>query len=325
MTSRQVDGAMLACRPAKNTVRRFWLERIKQYTSSRTTCETLYLTLAGREGYDIKMLIDEGLIRCTETGAIVEQDNLRVVAIESSLDAARTLQEKFPGLKIVEKNVKSLIRGDRPICWPEQPEREYCRALVVNLDLDEVLSSKDGLTFPVLSILEKFITLHGTDPAVSNWSLFLTLHGEAPWDGAVIANVCAFLDENFSRDADFATKCKIFLGEEFYNKIIAKGKKTFTPEEQRKILMVFVPKKIAQIVYGKGWKVTTTHNLVYGADSAERTAPMNTWILDFVLKSTGKATPDALYKQALGDVLSNTAFIDKKGKVLSRQDGCAPF
>ena len=80
-----VDTAMADDRPAKQTIRRdLWLDVIKRRAQSKPDNVYLYATLAGAEGLDIALLIEEGLIDVTETGAIKEASLTVAVAIGSN-------------------------------------------------------------------------------------------------------------------------------------------------------------------------------------------------------------------------------------------------
>lgn len=93
MTQRAVDRAMNEGRPEKAIVRSLWLEKVRSYRITYPADTVpLYLTLSGAEGRDIELLAAEGIIRRTEVGAIVEDDQQLVVAIESNTAAVLRLQ-----------------------------------------------------------------------------------------------------------------------------------------------------------------------------------------------------------------------------------------
>jgi hypothetical protein len=238
------------------------------------------------------MLIKSGVIKRTENGAIQEDAGApRVIAVENSIEAAGMLQEKYPGLKIVEKNIKDLIRGNGPIAWPGKDDIKCCRAAVVNLDLNEVLVTPDGVSFPLLDVVTKFITLHGKikqAPLIDKWTLLLTVHAEIKcWDENVFHQIFTFLKENFDRETKFSNDCLGFLGASLHGKIINCQTTgiSLSQIEQQKLLMVFVPKKIAASIHGQGWCVKTDKNMRYGGDT---TAPMTTWVIDFEFKKGSK-------------------------------------
>ena len=78
-----VTGAMQSQRPAKDAVRELWADIVVRRQEERREKVPLYLTLAGAEGYDIELLIKKGVIEQTKTGAIVDAEDLTVVAVES--------------------------------------------------------------------------------------------------------------------------------------------------------------------------------------------------------------------------------------------------
>lgn len=143
--SNPVDNAMAENRPAKQTIRSLWLEEVRtmaeQYPNSD---EPWYLTLPGAEGRDIQLIIDEGLVSLTEVNSIAEEDQWKIVAVERKNRAVLNLQEKFIGLKIKEVDFGTLIRGDGPFAWPDGDDIKYCRARVVNLDLNSPLKAKQA-------------------------------------------------------------------------------------------------------------------------------------------------------------------------------------
>lgn len=309
---RPVDKAMRAVRSEKSTVRGIWIDVLKSYDKTYGNPEELlYVTLPGAEGLEIDLLAKSNLISLTETGGISQESMSRVAAIESNKLAVGALQKKFPGLKIYETDFKSLIRGDGLINYPDGEHRSCCRARIINLDLNEVLNvSQSGNSFPILIWIQKLGEMHALAPRL-DWCLYLTLHGEIRWVPAIGVAVRDFLRENFLRSAKFSESARDVLGGELHELIRNGGGVDFSNLNrplQQKILMLFVPKKIADLVRGQMWKVSTHTNLRYGQLGQ---APMVTWIIDFKYDPRAIGTPDAVYLESVGEIL------DSAGEVLA--------
>lgn len=316
---RPVDQAMNEERAEKLTIRSLWLEEVKSIAEQYPESEVpWYLTLSGAEGRDIKLLIDEGLISLTEVGSIEEKDQHKVVAVENSNEAVLQLQKKFVGLRIKQVPFHNLIRGEDIFSWPQGEDEKYCRAHIVNLDLNNPLKgiSEDGnAKFPVLDWVHKLCRLHTKSPR-NDWTLCLTLHGKVAWPEEVNRWLKQFLLENLSREPDFARSCKEFFEEALYEQISDCSELDFTAldrQDQQKVIMVMVPKIITELVHSQGWSVSTERNLCYGGDS-ER-APMVTWIVKFTWRGEATATPDARYKSALRDIFSGVGVVSEQGKI----------
>jgi hypothetical protein len=310
---------MDADRPEKKTIRKLWVATIKESIESDWGGpEPLYLTLSGAGGRDIESLTRRGILKRNEVGNIAEEDLEKVVAVESSPDAVLILQKKFPGLKIWQHPVHNLVRSTNPIRWPEGKEERYCRARVINLDLNQPLSSMQAsgqICFPVLQWIEKLAQIHAISPPLPTWDLFLTLHGQIGWDENTSRMVRDFLRENFQVSTEFASACRALLGDELYNKIDSQDEIDFRashPEEQQKLLMCFVPKKIAQLVVIQGWLVTTARNIRYGGGAH---APMVTWLITFTWDLRVSSTPNAVYSECLRSILAKSGYIEENGSL----------
>ncbi|MFL6234512.1 MAG: hypothetical protein ACJ76N_15380, partial [Thermoanaerobaculia bacterium] len=239
-------------------MRTLWLEKLRSYKAKYPNDRVpLYLTLSGAYGHDIQLLIRHGLIRTTEVGGIVAEDQGLAIAIESNTNAVLELQRRLPGLKILLQPFDSIIRSTRLTVFPQGEHIRLCQARVVNLDLNQsvVFDNIDGeLQFPPLQWIRKLCILH--EETRLEWCLLLTLHGEAPWDSKETKAVAAFLNENFSREPQFASASAQVLGLELHNRIVSgtvPAAKRLKIEEQQKFLMVYVPKRIAHIAHYHGW------------------------------------------------------------------------
>jgi hypothetical protein len=314
---RGVDDAMAAERPEKGTVRALWVDEVRRAINVDDDVP-LYLTMPGALGGDIQALIDAGIIDRTETTAIARPERTRLVAVENSPEAIVRLQDTFPGLKILQEPVESLLHSDKLTSWPEGEHKRFFRARVVNFDLQCSLeaSVKQGqLAFPTLALVRKLAILHA-DPA-EDWTLCLTLHGQLQWATEHEEKACQFLAANFQKDASFAAQAQAMLGQQLYEAIcedptsVRFGQLDTT--DQQRLLMVLVPKKISFDAHTHGWRVDTIENLRYGGSSQR--APMVTWILRFVWDERATTEADIVYRESLARVLEHSGHIDSAGQV----------
>jgi hypothetical protein len=306
-------------RPEKRAVRELWTDLVTEVDSlGGPVPPPVYLTLSGASGKDIEILVARGLVHRTETGAIDAQDQHKFVAVESNSNAVLALQKKFPGLKILEVPFANLVRSASPTAWPDKQDKEFCRARVINLDLNDILGSADQegqIVFPLLSLVRKLGQLHGLPPRL-DWHLCLTLHGEIHWSEEVGLAMQEFLTENFDREPEFAAAAHELLGDTLFAQVTSRSLKDLRAlkvSDQQKVLMVLVPKKIQQLVLDQGWRLVTPRNLRYGGTGGR--APMVTWILRFVWDSRTSGTPSAVYCDGLRGVLANVGQIAADGTV----------
>jgi hypothetical protein len=318
MQSRPVDSAMADNRPEKRIIRNLWLEEVLAVAKRNPSSEEpFYLTLPGAEGRDIQLLIENGLISLTEVGSIAEKDQGKVVAVESNNQAVLKLQKKFAGLCIRQVNFRSLIRSEGQFKWPEGKDEKYCRARVVNLDLNSPLKAEmrnGDVVFPVLAWIDKLCQIHAKEPRI-DWTLCLTLHGEVVWPEEVNHYTQKFLCENIGREPKFDEGCKEIFNEKLYQVATGEDVPNFTEldrEDQQKLIMVMVPKIIARLVHDKGWRVKTERNLMYGGVNR---APMVTWIVKFTWGKEAIAEPDATYREALREIFSGIGVVTDTGKI----------
>jgi hypothetical protein len=313
---RRVNGAMDARRPAKSAIRRLWLDALRQcLTANQSTEIPLYLTLPGREGLDIEMLSEAGIVERTEVNGIAKDDQWKVIAVESSTEAVINLQTRFPGLKILSHAVDDLLRGASPIRWPTGEHERYCRARVVNLDLNRQLRGEatgGSVTFPVLGVIKKIAQLHAM-PDPIDWWLLLTLHGDLDWSQEIARDVQEFLSENCDREPVFGQSVTRILGNHLAGRILGRSRVNFRDlktEEKQLVLNLFVPKKISALVQDQLWRIDTEWNLRYGGLSQ---APMVSWVMSFKRGHRASGRPDALYRENLRDVARKVAKIEEDG------------
>lgn len=314
--ARPVDAAMRAERPEKKTVRQLWIDKLEPYHAECPEAELLYVFLPGAEGHEIELLAQSNFIQLTETGGIAQTSMPRIAAIESNKLAVAALQKRFPGLKIYETNFQGLIRGEGLLTYPHGEHRDCCRARVLNLDLNAVLLVHgDEYSFPILRWIQKLGEIHSLTPRL-DWCLYLTLHGEIKWEQHTSAIIRQFLSENFNRATEYSNRARQILGERIFAMISAGQEIDFSTLErelQQKILMLFVPKKIADLVRTQLWRLETEVNLRYGQPQH---APMVTWIIHFKHDPRAAATPDAVYIESVNGVLQSAGQINSRGYIV---------
>ena len=319
MTNRRpVDNAMAANRPEKNFVRQLWVDEIQKVEEAGYNNKyPLYLTLPGAMGIEIRFLIEKGIIRITETGAIHEEDLHKIVAVESSRIAQVKLLRQFPGLNVLKMSIQSLVRGDGQRNFPDnRDEIIYCKAKIINLDLDEPImvdDSKNELFIPVIEWIKKFFLLHkegGID-----WSLCLTLHGEMFWNANVNTQVIRFLVDNCSNDDQFREMLVAHLGEHI-TQAIFDAQIDFTNierSEAQRVAMILIPKLLVHHAVNNGWVIKTVHNYAYVGGGG---APMVTWIFNFYLDPEATAQPITEYKNGIRNIFHQVGSIDGDGNLV---------
>ncbi len=300
-------------------MRSFWVEEARAY-SERYPGDThpLFLTLPGPAAHDVRLFIEHGLLHLTESGAIAEGQQYRVVCIERNGMAVAELNRQFPGMKVMEGTVVDLLRGwQNQFSWPSKKNRRFFQARVVNLDLNSALVARptDGLmVFPVVEVIRKLLELHAR-PKQLRWTLCLTLHGEIRWPEEVAESAQTFMRENLDRDVEFRERAVSALSQGFVERLVAESTIDFghlDRVEQQRFLMVFVPKKIAQVVQNLGWRLVTKQNVRYGTPPK---APMAAWVLEFIPAGSLISTPDAGYREALRGIFANFTQIASDGSI----------
>jgi len=315
---RPVDEAMAANRPEKNFVRNLWVDEIQKIEEAGYNNEyPLYLTLPGAMGGEISFLVEKGIIRLTETGAIHGEDLHKIVAVESSKKAQIELLRQFPGLNVLKMSIQSLIRGDGQRNFPDnRDEIIYCKAKVINLDLNEPIKvdeSKNELFIPIIEWIKKFCLLHRENEI--DWSLCLTLHGEIFWNSNVNAQVVSFLVDNCNHDNDFREMLITHLGEQIAQAIFD-AELDFTTIEQeamQKVSMILIPKLLVQYAVNQGWIINTIHNYAYTGGNG---APMVTWVFNFHLDTEAAAHTITEYINGIRNIFHQIGSIDSDGNLI---------
>jgi hypothetical protein len=310
-----VDIAMDERRPEKETMRGLWAEAVRTAKGTQNG-PPLYLTLPGANGLDIEHLINAGMLRLAENDrAIAPEDIWKVVAVERSNAACLELRKRWSGLRVLNEDIRGVLASTGPLRWPQGDRELWCRAHVVNLDLNSSLTcERDAagkLVFPTVQVIWKLAQLHMKNPAL-DWILCLTVAANITWQLEDCRLVQRFLKENFRNEEVFAAESRALLGERFFKAIVdeeALDMKRISASDQQRLLMVFVPKKIVTETYGLGWSIATSHNLRYGKK------PMVSWLMRFAQEPRAASEPRAVYSESLAETLSNAGSIGPDGEL----------
>lgn len=312
--ARPVDAAMAEERPAKNHVRGIWVEEVRQQKAMSPPGRLYYLTLAGASGLDIRRLIEEKVIATTESGAIADTDNRRVIAVEKDSPAVLEIQRRFPGLKILEGDIFEELRGASPIKYPEGERRRYFQATVINLDLTRpLIYDSERENFPQLEAVVKLGELH-RPAAYIDWRLFLTLQGRMPEDPDAQQTAQSFLAEYSNAHADLAACVSKLLGEEVYAELRAGRHVDLTVlsiENQQNFVMLFVPMFLIGKLTPQGWLTEVVHSIRYGGEPG--VAPIVTWVIRFRHDTRTAGFPLTVTNESLTALSTSCAYIDAEG------------
>jgi hypothetical protein len=315
---RRIDSAMGENRPEKEKMRELWVDAVRAVDCD-SSGPPLYLTLPGAHGLDIQRLIDAGLVRLERNGAIASEDLWKVVAVESNNQAFLSLKERLSGLRVLNQDIRGILASTGPLTWPQGEHERWCRAHVVNLDLNSSLRCErvDGgrSVFPTVQLIWKLAQLHLKPPAL-DWVLCLTLAAKIDWEEEHCHMVHQFLRENFEREERFAGACRALLGGRLFKSLSGSeplDMNRLSGADQQALLMVFVPKKIVSETHGLGWRVTTTHNLRYGG--ASRSQRMVSWLIRFTQEPRVAREPRAVYSESLVEALAGAGIIQPDGEL----------
>lgn len=316
---RPVDVAMAEERPAKQRIREIWVNEVRQQKAITAAELPYYLTLTGAAGLDIQRLIDEEVIAVTESGAIADTDNQRVIAVERNTLAVLEIQRRFPGLKILEGDIFNELRGASPISYPEgKALKRTFQATVVNLDLTRPLIYDDGKeNFPQLEAVLKLGDLHRSVGYV-DWRLLLTLRGEITWNMVVQQTYQSFFAEYSKAHADVGACANKVLGEHIYTKLQAGEHIDLTAidtEGQQSFVMLFVPMYLIGKLTPQGWRVEVVHSILYGGEPG--IAPIVTWVIRLRHDARTTSAPLTVVNESLTMLCTSCAHIDIEGNFIN--------
>lgn len=315
--NRPVDQALRSDRAAKRTVRMLWVDEVKKYPSNNAP---MYLTLPGADGKDIELLIEEGIIARTDTGAIAENDRRKVIAVESNSEAVLSLQRKFVGLKIHDAPIQSIMGGAGPYTWPNSDVADDFRAKVINIDLDKALKAEHNgaVTFPIINIIQKISQLHchrSGRNTPEDWSLCLTVNSTITWPTEAVTYFFSFLGENCTHHANFNAAARATFGDELIERLINDPLQMsfddLSPNQKRALLCVFLPKLIMAKINDHGWSTANCRALCYGEPGE---APMTTITLSF--SASNHATPGQRYEANICKIFEGLGYINGEGRLV---------
>lgn len=314
-----VQAAMNEGRPAKAAIRELWMSRLGGLDRVETAGkdEPLYVTLCGADGFDIHAAVSEGVIRLAETGGIAQEHLWKIVAIEQDNEAVLTLQRTFPGLRILDQNLKSLLKGDGHLAWPSRRERSVWRATCINMDLNSSFEAREdgrGIYFPVASWIYKIAEIHA-DQTPKNWCLFLTLNASINWNQSVWIHVSKILRENASEHSEFAEGLASVVSEGVVESIMRAetSMPSIETDDAHGLLLAIVPKQICQFL-PDAWAVEIDASLRYGGGSS-MAAPMVSFIVNFVHDGELAGRRDVAYQRSIQTIFSSTNYVDDSGIV----------
>jgi hypothetical protein len=314
--SPSVDEAMADDRPAKQTVRSAWMDHLESAKDRLGNHAPLYLTLCGASGTDVLLAAKRGIIRLSEVGGIHEDDLNQVVAVERSLRAVGALQTKIPGLNIRIANFPELLQGNNPTAWPGPDDSRFCRAKVVNLDLNGKYESSLGSTgifFPIATWVNKLAMLHSQETAI-DWTLFLTVNSRCEWDNETWGYAQNVLRHNMENHQDFLDGIRSVCSESVVEAISSETcvLEEMSDQDMQGMLIAFIPKTLCQSL-PNGYVLNVRRSFAYGAEKST-TATMVSLIVEFQQKHDVLGLTDASYELSVASIFSDVASIDQDGR-----------
>lgn len=314
---RPVDAAMDVDSPVKARVRALWLNKVRQRAGSFDEVHPLYFSLTGAEGRDIRELVNDGLVRLNSVGGIAEQDLRKCVAIENSPPAVARLQERFPGLKIVEKDVRSLVHAETPLAWPQGDERLLCAALVVNLDLPGALlihlDEHLVASFPQIGWVGKIGQIQRSLAAYDAWTLCLTLNATPAWSEGEQQNIGQLITSNIDDHPPYRARVETALRIELRAVLGAAAPflAVLANDDAQRLLCMLVPKLLAEALTPNGWAMTVEWCLFYEGGNG---APMVTFIVDLSRATPGPSMTTRL-RAGMSDFTNGVSRIEENGNI----------
>ena len=315
MSARQrpIDEAMADDRPAKDVVRRWWVEEVAQRKAIAIELGVpAYLTLPGIEGRDIEMLIEHGVIGVTEAGGIAEADHRLLVAYESRLPTVARIKQKFANLDVQSQTIQDALRGPALDNYPDRNTKKRLRALVVNLDLNSSWKPDHAGEVDVLAMVEKLGRIHGPAPDRDPvpWCLALTLHAQLDGEGAGLARHTTFLQEQAAHHSALKDLMAAVKGDWLTEPLDMAG---LRGARAQTLLILILSTKLAGLV-DQGWELVATHVAAYGHDVQGR-APMVTFVISLKHDHDVKASPVAARARFYCTLGAAMVAIDHQGGV----------
>ncbi len=311
-SDRPIDQAMSNTRPAKDTIRRLWVEQANERSAEAKKLDIpLYFTLPGAAGLDVQALIDEELVRLNESGGIHDDDTNLIVALESDMRAYGQLKSRFPGLAVQNLRVEELL-GKHPDWYPTAKIKKLCRAAVVNLDFNGPLKVADDGSIKSIMLVEKFARMHegNVDRLVAPWALCITYRALIAGDPTRVHDQQAFLLDQVSHSEELKATIEAaapWLLEADYD-LSAENDEI----RLQRSLGCLVPALIIRAVGHHGWRVTAAHIVRYGHD-AQTTAAMVSFVFNMSWDEATVAQSNAAARQDHGTLLDAMVIVDADG------------
>lgn len=314
---RGIDGAMREERPAKQIIRSWWVEAVRErIDDAQSLGVPAYLTLPGAHAGDIRALIDAGLLELTDTGHLTDDASALLAAYESNGMAVSQLKKDFPNLDVRNMTIKSALSGAAMDAYPSAKDKKLLRALVVNLDFNSGLHVDERGSIELLDLVQKFVVIHGSGVDRARWFLCLTLNagmvGPCPQRQDLVRFVCEAAAHN-PPFAAFMARLAPWLDQSY--DICSEAD---TGKIQR-FLLALVPAKLAHAVRD-GWTLTMAHAARYGQDHRDH-APMVTFVFAFDSDPAAKANPRTAEGRFYESLDQATGMIGSDG---SLSDGLDP-
>lgn len=299
---RAIDDAMAAERPAKQTIRGWWVEQSRTRVDlARQLDAPLYLTLPG-QGRDVEALIEAGVVRVNESGGIIDEDSGLVVAVEANLVAANELRKKFPNITAKSVSMQNLLAGPGLTAYPDRRTKAQLRSLVANLDFNCPYKLEPDGSVVEMSLAFKLAQLHAhpDDVDVRDWVLCLTFNGSAiVGDPARIDDQVKFLREQGAGSSTLGPLLQNLCP--WLHDGYSLSLETDSIRCQR-ILLALVPTRLASMLVPLGFSIQCVKAAAYGHDTAGA-APMVTFVFAVKSDPAFRATPETA-KRATHESLS---------------------
>lgn len=302
--TRPIDDSMKDERPAKDVVRSWWVAAARQRQKHPEEFGVpLYMTLPGAEAYDIRALVEAGLVRENDSGGLLDADAGLLVAFESNMMALGKLRTRVPNLRVREGRIEDFL-GRTPFNFPSAKDRRLCRAAIVNLDFNGPFKvDGSGVPEPVL-LAEKIARMHesvDSAPAVP-WTFCLTLRAQFVGVEAALQSQVTLLGAEAATSQPLKDVVEAMIPQALTGDL---DLSEVEDEVAQHFLLVAVPAQIARHVVHHGWEVQAIHLAAYGHDDPEHAA-MVTFVIDLMWDLAVKSSPsDSLRRahEALEDAL----------------------
>lgn len=321
MANRPIDSSMAINRPEKIKIREEWgniaLTELSMLSGKH---RPLYVTLSGAEGKDIEVLIQNGVLKRTENGAISSDDQWKVIAIEKNGPAASELRSKYPGLDIRNDDVINLIHGCSETSFPNRGDDNFnlWTAQIINLDYNSRFEGKlengRGL-YEIAQTLKKISAIQH-EMKNSRWSILLTLNANIELTQSCWSEVKQTLNDNLTSvdkfKEDFSKILPLDAGGRVNCDLLCKIKTDATL--QQKLIVALVPKFFMQKIRDHRWEVSEIKSFVYGNNTSGR-ARMSSWVIT-LQKPDQVKSDDQCYSENVSKILSNCFQIQDDGTLV---------